>query len=60
MKREEPAETGSPTLRERLSTVEDGLEGDALAAISNDWRKRRFDHWRSDVLPPEEDQTREG
>jgi len=59
MKREEPAETGSPTLTKSLSTPGDELESAALAAIQNDWDELGFDPWASDNLPPEENQTPE-
>jgi hypothetical protein len=60
MKREEPAETGSPTLIRSLSALEDDLEGEALATIPKEWKEQGFDPWARNPLPPEENQTPEG
>jgi hypothetical protein len=60
MKREEPAETGSPTLIRSLSALEDDLEGEALATIGKEWKEQGFDPWARNPSPPEENQTPEG
>jgi hypothetical protein len=59
MKREEPAETGSPTLIRSLSALEDDLEGEALATIGKEWKEQGFDPWARNLFPQEENQTPE-
>jgi len=51
MRREEPAETGSPTLNKSLSALEDELESEAFAAIGKDWKKLSFRPWESNPFP---------
>jgi hypothetical protein len=59
MRREEPAETGSPTLIESLSAREDESEGAALASVRKGWHELGFDPWDADRFPREEEQPLE-
>jgi hypothetical protein len=51
MKREEPGESGSPTLIRSLSALEDDLEGEALATIGKEWKEQGFDPWARNPSP---------
>jgi hypothetical protein len=51
MKREETAETGSPTLTKSLSALEDEAGRGALAANRRNWNELCFDPWESDQFP---------
>jgi hypothetical protein len=59
MKREEPAETGPPTLIKSLSPPEDKLEGRSLAEIGKAWDDWGVHPWVNEPFPLEEEQRKE-